>query len=131
MIAMERKYLILWITAAGLIGIIFGVFYAIFGLEGLPVYQKFVPKESFEEWSRGLYGATFIGFSVLLLFIGRRAIQKKDKDLAKTLLLGVGSWLVFEALISVIYGIYVNVAIDAAIMVFLGIPLIMIVRNKV
>lgn len=121
---MKQKYLISWITTVGLLGIIFGIFYAIFGLEGLSVYQRFVPKEFFEEWSRGLYGSVFIGFSVLLLLVGRRAIQKQDKELAKILILGIGSWLVFEAAVSVIYGVYINVLVDVAIMAALSFPLL-------
>jgi len=129
MVIMKQKYLVLWITIAGLVGIIFGIFYATFGLEGLPVYRKFVPKAFFEEWSRGLYGATFIGFSVLLLFMGRRAIQKQDKELAKILILGIGSWLIFEAIISLIYGVYINVVVDVAIMAFLSFPLLKDIRK--
>ena len=121
---MKQRYLLLWITIAGIAGIIFSIFYAIFGLEGLPVYQKFVPGVFFEEWSRGLYGAMFIGFSVLLLLMGRRAIQQRDKELAKILIFGIGAWLVFEAIISLIYGVYINVAVDVAIMIFLSFPLL-------
>jgi len=126
---MKQRYLILWITAAGLVGIIFGIFYATFGLEGLPVYQKFVPKAFFEEWSRGLYGSVFIAFSVLLLLIGRRAIQNQDKGLAKILVLGIGSWLGFEAAISLIYGVYINVLVDMVIMVVLSFPLLKGIRK--
>lgn len=125
---MKQKYL-LWITIAGLIGIVFGIFYAVFGLEGLPIYQKIVPEAFFKKWSQGLYGASFIGFSILLLFVGRRAIQKKDHELTKILLLGIGAWLAFEAIISIIYGVYINVLVDVAIMVFLSIPLLGALRK--
>lgn len=129
MVIVKQRYQVLWITTAGVIGVIFGIFYAVFGLEGLPVYQNFVPETLFAEWSRGLYGAMFIGFSVLLLLIGRRAIQAKDKQLAKILLLGIGSWLVFETIVSLIYGVYINVVVDVAIMVFLGFPLLKATRT--
>lgn len=121
---MKQKHFVLWITIVGLIGIMFGVFYAIFGLEGLPVYQKFVPKASFEEWSRGLYGSVFIGFSALLFLIGRLAIQKQDRELAKILIFGIGSWLAFEAVVSLVYGVYINVLVDVVIMAFLSFPLL-------
>lgn len=121
---MKQKYFVLWITVAGLIGVTFGVFYALLGLEGLPVYQKFVPKMFFEQWSHGLYGATFIGFSVLLILIGRRAIQHKDRELARILILGIGAWLLFEAIISIVYEVYINVAVDVALAIFLSFPLI-------
>lgn len=120
---MKQKYL-LWITTAGIVGILFGIFYSIFGLEGLPVYHKFVPAEFFAEWSRGLYGSVFIGFSVLLLLLGRRAIQKQDRELAKILILGIGSWLVFEAIVSLVYRVYINVLVDVAVMAVLSFPLV-------
>ena len=127
---MKQKYLMLWITAAGIIGIVFGIFYAIFGLEGLPVYQRFVPAEAFEYWSKGLYGSVFVGFSVLLLLVGRRAIKNKDRDLAKILILGIGSWLLFEAAVSLIYGVYINILVDVAIMAALSFPLLSATRSK-
>lgn len=120
---MKQKLFIKWITAAGIIGVLFGFFYAIFGLQGLPIYHKFVPQDSFDGWSRGLYGAAFVGFSVLLLFVGRRAIQKKDKELIRILLLGIASWLVFEAIVSVIYKVYINVGVDIVLLTFLSFPL--------
>ena len=126
---MKQKYFLRWITVAGSIGILFGIFYAIFGLNGLPIYQKFVPESSFDGWSRGLYGAAFIGFSVLLLLIGRRAIQKNDKELVKILLCGIASWLAFEALISLIYKVYINVGVDIVLMTFLSFPLLKSIRK--
>ncbi len=121
---MNRSIYIKWITAAGFIGIAFGVYYSIFGLGGLPVYQRFVPTESMEAWSRGLYGATFIGFSVLLLLLGRRAIQQKDEQLGRILIFGIATWIIYEAIISLIYGVYINVLIDIALISFLSYPVI-------
>jgi hypothetical protein len=126
---MKQNQLISWITIAGIIGIAFGIFYSIFGLEGLPVYQKFVPVESLEGWSRGLYGSTFIGFSVLLLLGGRRAIQKKDKELGKILVYGIAAWIGYEALMSLIYGVYINILVDVALIVFLSYPLLIGTRK--
>ena len=121
---MNHSTYIRWITAAGIIGITFGIFYSIFGLEGLPVYQKFVAAASMEAWSRGLYGATFIGFSVLLLLLGRRAIQHKDRELGKILICGIAAWIIYEAAVSIIYGVYINVLVDIALVVFLSYPII-------
>jgi hypothetical protein len=121
---MKQKQFVWWITAAGLIGLAFGIFYSIFGLEGLPVYERFVPQASFDGWSRGLYGSVFIGFSVLLLLLGRRAVQKRDQELGKILFYGVAAWIGYEALMSALYGVYINVLVDAALIVFLGYPLL-------
>jgi hypothetical protein len=112
------------VTAAGIIGIVFGIFYSISGLEGLPVYEKFVPAESLEDWSRGLYGSVFIGFSVLLLLLGRRAILQKDRGLGKILVCGIAAWIAYEALMSLIYGVYINVLVDVVLISFLSYPLL-------
>lgn len=113
-----------WISIVGIIGIVFGIFYAFFGLNGLPIYQKIVPASAYIPWSNGLYGAVFIGFSVLLFFIGRHAFRSKDKSLMKMLLYGIAAWLIVEASFSLFYGVYLNVLVDIVLMAFLGFPLV-------
>lgn len=125
-----KRLLLIWVTVAGMIGIIFGVFYTFFGLQGLPVYQKFVPAASFEGWSRGLYGAAFIGFSVLILLLGRRAVAQKDKQLMRILLGGIAAWLFVEACVSFAYGVYLNVGVDIVLMAFLAFPLLKAASQK-
>lgn len=127
---MKVQNLITWISAAGIIGVFFGVFYAFFGLNGLPVYQKLVPSTVYTPWGNGLYGAVFIGFSVLLFFVGRHAFKNKDKFLMKALLYGLASWLVVEAFFSLLYGVYFNIGVDILLMIVLGVPLVMGLKSK-
>ena len=121
---MNQKKGALWFSAAGIIGMLFGIFYAFFGLSGFPAYNYLVPKEAMIPWSNGLYGSTFIGFSVLLFFIGRHAFYRNDKGLMKALLYGIYAWLIIEALFSFYYGVYFNVGVDIILAVFLGFPLL-------
>ena len=109
---------------------LFGVFYAFFGLDGLPAYQKLVPDEVYTDWSNGLYGSIFIGFGALLFFVGRHAFQKNDKALMKALLYGLNSWLIVEAFFSLYYGIYFNVGVDIVLMAFLSFPLLRGIRTS-
>jgi hypothetical protein len=127
---MNSKNLTTWISVVGIIGVLFGVFYAFFGLNALPVYQKFVPQNVYTSWSNGLYGSVFIGFSVLLFFVGRHAFLKKDKALMRALLYGIFSWLITEAFFSLYYGVYINVVVDIVLMIFLGYPLVKNIRSK-
>ena len=127
---MKSKNLTVWVSIAGIIGVLFGLFYAFFGLNGLLVYQKFVPSTVYIPWSNGLYGAVFIGFSVLLFFVGRHALQTKDKTLIKALLYGILAWLIVEAFFSLYYGVYFNVLVDILLAVVLGLPFIMGFRSK-
>lgn len=127
---MKSQNLITWISAVGLIGIIFGIFYSLFGLHALPVYQKFVPETVYTQWSNGLYGSIFIGFSVLLFFVGRYAFQHNNKSLMKALLYGIFSWLIVETAFSLYYDIYINIGVDIVLMLFLGLPLIKGIRSN-
>lgn len=120
---MDKRTSIRWFSVAGVIAVLFGIFYAFFGLDGLPAYQKLVPDDVYTAWSDGLYGSVFIGFGVLLFFVGRYAFQKNDKFLMKALLYGINSWLVVEALFSLYYGIYFNAGVDIALMAVLSFPL--------
>jgi hypothetical protein len=126
---MTQKNSILWFTVAGIIGILFGIFYAFFGLVGFPPYHELIPKEVITPWSNGLYGSTFIGFSVLLFFIGRHAFQKNDKDLMKALLYGIYTWLIIESLFSLFYGVLFNIGVDIALAILLGFPLMRGIKN--
>ena len=127
---MKTQHLITWISIAGIIGLLFGIFYAFFGLNGLPVYQKLVPTTVYTSWSNGLYGAVFIGFSVLLFLVGRHAIKTKDKFLMKALLYGIASWMIVEASFSFYYGVYFNIGVDVFLMIFLGLPLFIGINSK-
>jgi len=127
---MNQRTSTIWISFVGIIGVFFGIFYSLFGLESLPVYNTFVPDTVYTAWSNGLYGSTFIGFSVLLFFVGRHAFQTNNKTLMKALLYGVMSWLIVEAFFSFYYGIYINVLVDIALTLFLGLPLVLGIRSK-
>ncbi len=118
----KQKVFEKWISMAGIIGIIFGIFYAFFGLAGFPAYKALIPKEVIIPWGNGLYGSTFIGFSVLLLFVGRHAFRKNDKELMKALLYGTYSWLIVEAMFSLYYGVYFNIGVDILLGIILGYP---------
>ncbi len=126
---MNQKTSVIWFSTAGVIAILFGIFYGLFGLDGLPPYQKLVPADVYSDWANGLYGSTFIGFGVLLFFVGRHAFQKNDKALMKVLLYGINAWLVVEALFSLLYGVYFNVGVDIVLMAVLSYPLVKGVRS--
>lgn len=127
---MKRSILIKWISAVGIVAVLFGLFYGLFGLEGLPVYKKFVSADVFHKWANGLYGSVFIGFGVLVFFTGRHAFQQNDKTLMKALLYAFNSWLIVEAIFSFRYGVYINVAVDLFLMAFFSFPFIRGIREE-
>lgn len=121
---MSQKTSVIWISIVGIIGVLFGIFYSFFGLSGFPAYARLIPTNVIGPWSNGLYGATFIGFSVLLFFVGRHAFQKNDRVLMKALLYGIYAWLIVEAAYSIYYSVYFNVGLDILLAIFLGYPLV-------
>ncbi len=121
---MNKNTSILWMSTVGIVGILFGMFYAFFGLSGFPAYGALIPKDVITYWSNGLYGSTFIGFGVLLFFVGRHAFQNNDKGLMKALLYGIYAWLSIEAAFSLYYSVYFNVGVDILLAIVLGYPLI-------
>ena len=127
---MTQRVLIIWISAVGVIGILFGLFYAFFGLSGFPAYHALVDAKAMVPWSNGLYGAVFIGFSVLLLGVGRYAFKKLDAELMRLLLFGLVAWLLVEAAFSIYYGVYFNVGVDVVLGFVLGWPLLLGLRSS-
>jgi hypothetical protein len=127
---MSQKQSVLWISIVGVVGILFGIFYAFFGLAGFPPYHILIPQEVIGSWSNGLYGSTFIGFSVLLFFVGRHAFQSNDKKLMRALLYGIYAWLLVEAAFSVYYAVYFNVIVDILLAVCLSYPLIKGIKSS-
>jgi hypothetical protein len=121
---MNNKTGIIWMSTVGIIGVLFGIFYAFFGLSGFPAYNALIPKDVIQLWSNGLYGSTFIGFSVLLFYVGNHAFKKNDYELMKALLYGIYAWLIVEAAFSLYYAVYFNVGVDILLAIVLGYPLI-------
>ena len=121
---MNQKTYIIWFSILGIIGTLFGIVYAFFGLGILPV-----SKEVLVPWGNGVYRATLIGFSVTIFFAGRHAFRNNDVGLMKALLFGIFAWLITEALFSLYYGVYFNVGVDLGLMLFFGFPLIRMIRS--
>lgn len=115
---MSQKIAFRVISAAGIIGILFGIVYSFWGLGILPVERAvLVP------WGNGVYGSTFIGLSVIIFLIGRHAIQTKDETLKQALFYGLLVWLIIEFLFSIYYRVFFNAAVDVALAILFGLPL--------
>jgi hypothetical protein len=112
---MTSQQLTFWFSVVSVIGMLWGIVFAFFGLGILPVSRDvLVP------WGNGVYGATLIGLSATLFFAGRHALRKNDRELMEQLLCGIAVWLVIEAAFSLYYRVWFNVAVDIGIMVLFG-----------
>lgn len=69
-----------------------------------------------------------MGWGTTLLLVGRLAIQRRDLELAKALLLGIAVWLLVEAAFSAQFGVWFNVGVDAAVLALFSLPLVASIR---
>ena len=122
---MSGKTLLLWFSVISVILILWGVVFTVFGLGVLPVIHRAV----LLRWESALYGAIMIGWGTTLFLVGRAALRRGDRDLAKSLLLGIVVWLVIEAAFSARFGVWFNVGVDAVVLVLFSVPLIAALRS--
>lgn len=122
---MNKKTLVTWFSIISVIGALWGIVFAFFGLGILPVFKN----EALIPWGNGVYGATLIGLSATFFFAGRHALRKNDSELMKALLYGLFTWLIIEAAFSLYYGVLFNFGVDIGVAVLWGLPLIMGIRS--
>ena len=122
---MSEKTLLLWFSVISVILILWGVVFAMFGLDVLPIINRAV----LLQWESALYGAIMIGWGTTLFLVGRAALRRGDRKLAKSLLLGIVVWLVIEAAFSARFGVWFNVGVDAVVLALFAVPLIAVLRS--
>jgi hypothetical protein len=108
-----------WFTVVSAILVLWGVVFTVFGLGILPV-----ARDVLLPWESALYGAIMLGWGTTLLFVGRVALDRRDAELLRPLLVGIAVWLVVEAGASIRFGVWFNVAVDVGVLALFGAPLL-------
>lgn len=111
-------------SVVSVILILWGIVFAFFGLGILPV-----ERDVLLEWESALYGAIMIGWGITLLFIGKHAFKKNDRELMRMILYGLFAWLLIEGLFSAYLGVWFNVIVDVGVFTLFAIPLIKAIRS--
>ena len=57
-----------------------------------------------------------IGWGTTLFLVGRVVLRRGDRELARSLLLGIVAWLLVEAAFSARFGVWFNVGVDAVVL---------------
>ena len=115
---MSPKRLQLWFSVVSIILVAWGVVFATLGLGILPVDRRVLLS-----WESAIYGAIMIGWGTTPLLVGRAALRRNDVQLTRGLLVGIAVWLVIEAVVSLRYGVWFNVGVDAGVLVLFAVPL--------
>ena len=121
---MNTKQLTIWFNTVTTILVLWGIVFAFFGLEILPVTNRDV----LLPWESALYGAIMMGWGVTLFMTGRIAFRRNDLELMKALLCGITLWLIVEGLFSAYLGVWFNVGVDIAVLILFSFPLIKALR---
>lgn len=109
-----------WFSAMAVILVLWGVIFTLFGLDVLPVINRAV----LLRWESALYGAIMIGWGTTLFLIGRLALRRGDRELTRSLGIGIVVWLGIEAASSARLGVWFNVGVDAVVLALFAAPLI-------
>ncbi len=115
----------IWFSTISIILVLWGIVFAFFGLDILPVMNK----DILLPWESALYGAIMMGWGVTLFMVGRIAFSRNDKELMKAMLYGIFLWLIVEGLFSAYLGVWFNVGVDIAVLVLFSFPIIKVLRS--
>ncbi len=122
---MRTKQMSIWFSTISIILVLWGIMFAFFGLDILPVMNK----DILLPWESALYGAIMMGWGVTLFMVGRIAFSRNDKELMKAMLYGIFLWLIVEGLFSAYLGVWFNVGVDIAVLVLFSFPIIKVLRS--
>lgn len=122
---MNSNTLMTWFCVISIILVFWGIVFAFFGLDVLPITDKDV----LLPWESALYGAIMMGWGITLFLLGRIAFRRNDAELLKVMLYGIGLWLVVEAAFSAYLGVWFNVGVDVAVFGLFSFPLIRSIRE--
>jgi len=123
---MTTKQLAIWFSTVSTILMLWGIVFAFFGLDILPVVNPVV----LVPWVSALYGAIMIGWGLTLLLIARVAFRRNDAELRMALLYGVALWLIVEGAFSAYFRIWFNVGVDVAVLALFSFPLLRASRSE-
>ena len=76
-----------------------------------------------DKWLLGVLGATLTGWGVTILLVSLYAFREGSPQLIRYVLVGLMFWFIPDTIISVFYGVAINVVINFAILIIAGIPL--------
>ncbi|OPY31444.1 MAG: hypothetical protein A4E32_01900 [Methanomassiliicoccales archaeon PtaU1.Bin124] len=130
-----------WLQGVSLLVILLGLLMAfIVGLGAMPsisdpIDQSFYPgtmtaaEKDFRAWTYGVWGATMVGWGIMLLAIVRRPFANKELWAWNAFATGLTAWFVIDTGFSLNFNVTINVVVNVAIFVLAIIPLLLTFRD--
>ena len=79
---------------------------------------------SFRAWAFGAWGATIAGWGVVIALLARDAFGRPERWAWWALAVGTGLWFVLDTVISIMHGVWFNVAINVVVSALVAVPLV-------
>lgn len=126
-----------WLLGLGIAISIFGLYMALFS--GTPLFALFnrqidpafwganavdAPAKQFQQWIYGAWGATIVGWGIVLVYIARYPFKRKERWSWNGLVFGLLAWFVLDTSLSVLYRVYFNAAFNTMLLILAGLPVL-------
>ena len=79
--------------------------------------------ELFQQWVYGAWGATIIGWGIIVAFIAQYPFKRKEKWSWMGLTIMLSVWYLLDTGISLVYRVYANVVLNTILGIMLFLPL--------
>ncbi len=124
-----------WLWIASLVLIVFGIAMAllnqtiVFATLNRSIDPVFWPAQvpggvsAFQGWVYGAWGATVIGWGVMVAALARYAFPRREAWAWWAMAAGLGVWYVIDTAVSAMHGVWVNVVLNTVLIIMFAIPL--------
>jgi len=127
-----------WLVGVGVLVTVFGLFMAL--LNNTPLFALFnhqidplfwearaipTPGLAFRSWVYGVWGATVVGWGILVIFIALYPFKQRERWAWNALLVAVGAWYLLDTGISLYFGVTFNAIFNTLLLALAGLPLFM------
>ncbi len=131
-----------WLFVVGIVVSVFGVLMTVFS--GTPLFDLFNRQidpafwgtnavdnaaRQFQHWLYGVWGATIAGWGIILAYIAHYPFIKRERWARNGLVFGLVVWFVLDTSLSLYYKVYFNAAINMALLILVGLPVV-VTRNE-
>lgn len=77
----------------------------------------------FYRWALGVWGGTLAGWALVLAYIVRHPFRRRERWAWRAVAAGVALWFPLDTFVSLYFKIYLNAALNGALLLLIAIPL--------
>jgi hypothetical protein len=81
-------------------------------------------ERDFQAWAYGVWGATMVGWGIVLMFIARGPFKRKELWSWQAFLVGLLAWFIIDTAFSALYDVTINVIVNVSVLLLALLPLL-------